>query len=83
MEELQNRRDFFKKAAKGMLPILAVAVVGPSLLSSCEKEDDDDDDDDEKKNNGGGCGCGTSCSGSCDQSCSGSCYAECSGSSKW
>ena len=31
-EELQSRRDFFKKAAKGALPILGMVVVGPSFL---------------------------------------------------
>ena len=66
-EELQSRREFFKKAAKGALPILALTVVGPAVLSSCTKEDDDDE-------NGG---CGNSCAGSCQKSCSGSCDSGC------
>ena len=57
-EELQSRRDFFKKAAKGVLPILGMVVVGPSLMS-CSKDDDNDDDDYDY----GGSGSGGSSSG--------------------
>ena len=52
-EELQSRRDFFKKAAKGVLPILGMVVVGPSLMS-CSKDDDDDDDYDYGGSGSGG-----------------------------
>lgn len=41
-EELQTRREFFKKTAKGALPFLAFSVFGPSILTSCESDDDDD-----------------------------------------
>lgn len=77
-EELQSRREFLKKTAKGALPILGISLFGPSILTSCEKEHDDD----EKKNGGGGGssnGCGKSCSGSCSSGCSGSCEDSCSG----
>ena len=82
-EELQSRRDFFKKAAKGVLPILGMVVVGPSFMS-CSK---DDDDDDNKKNEKPGCNgcsgsCSSSCSGSCDESCSARCAFNC-GSSQY
>ena len=40
-EELQSRREFFKKAAKGALPILGVLTFGPSVLTSCKKDEDD------------------------------------------
>jgi len=65
--EIQSRRDFFKKAAKAALPILGVAVFGPSLLTSCEPDDDDD----------GPSGCGKTCSGSCDGDCAGDCDDGC------
>ncbi len=65
-EELQSRRDFFKKAAKATLPILAVTVLGSTVLS-CEKDDEED-------------GCRNGCSGACQSSCSGNCSGYCSGS---
>lgn len=75
-EELQSRREFFKKAAKGALPILAaVALAGaPNIISAAEKSP---------------MGCPYSCSGGCDASCTGckgscrdactSCHGTCSG----
>lgn len=63
-EELQSRREFFKNAAKGALPILAFTVLGSSLLTSCGDDD---------KN-----GCGKSCSGSCEEDCQTVCEAWCS-----
>ena len=38
--ELQSRREFFKKAAKGALPTLGAVALGP-LLNSCNPLDDD------------------------------------------
>ena len=37
-EELQSRRDFFKKAAKGVLPILGAVVLAgvPNLVKAEE-----------------------------------------------
>lgn len=70
-KDLQGRREFFKEAAKKALPLFAVAVLGPNLLSSCRKD-----------NYGGGSsstGCGNSCSGSCKTNCSGSCEGDCAG----
>ena len=67
-EELQSRREFFKSAAKGALPILAFTVLGPSFLSSCKKE--------EKTSSSG---CGKSCSGSCDDGCTNNCDDLCGG----
>lgn len=65
-EELQSRREFIKKTAKGALPILGISLFGTSILTSCEKDDISSS------------GCGQSCSGSCDNSCSGNCDG-CSG----
>lgn len=64
--ELMNRRRFFKKAAKGLLPMLGAFIAAPTIfttLTSC------------------GCnGCEAACSEDCDASCSGKCYGSCSGS---
>lgn len=65
-EELQSRREFFKKAAKGALPILgAIAVAGIPLLAKAKGEVPS--------------GCNYSCSGSCYGGCSGSCVYGCTG----
>lgn len=76
-EELQSRREFFKKAAKGALPILGAIVLGPSLLSSCDKDDDDDNVQKPSGCNGCSGSCSSSCSGSCDESCSAACAFNC------
>ena len=68
-EELLSRREFFKNAAKGVLPILAFTVFGSSVLTACEKEDDE-----RTCKNGCSGGCKKSCSGSCDNDCSGTCH---------
>lgn len=68
-EEILDRRVFFKQAAKKVLPLLAVTVLGSTILASCEKEEG---------TNGSSTGCGRSCSGDCDGSCSGSCDTDCS-----
>lgn len=71
-EELQSRREFFKNAAKGALPILALTILGPGVLSSCSK------DEPVKSSSGGSSdGCGKSCSGSCDGDCAGDCDDGC------
>ena len=75
-EELQSRRDFFKKAAKGVLPILGMVVVGPSLMS-CSKDDEDDDDYDYGGSGSGGSSSGGSGGGSGSNSCTG-CASGCS-----
>lgn len=79
-EELQSRREFFKKAAKGALPILAaVALAGaPAIVNAAE-------------NSPMGCtgtcyglchgsckGCSTTCSGTCSNACRG-CSTTCTG----
>ncbi|MBR6248529.1 MAG: Cys-Xaa-Xaa-Xaa repeat radical SAM target protein [Muribaculaceae bacterium] len=72
-EELQSRRQFFKRAAKGALPILgAIALSQVPFLSQAHKSQ-----------NGWGCdwgcsnGCFSSCTG-CTGGCSGSCRFNCS-----
>lgn len=72
-EELQSRREFFKKAAKAALPVVG-AVVMTSLPTNLFAT------------NSTGCnGCSggcTGCVGSCTGACSGSCSGRCSGSCK-
>lgn len=66
-EELQSRREFFKRAAKGALPILTLAMFGTVFsASSCEKEKESS-------------GCGKSCSGGCDDGCTNNCDSLCGG----
>lgn len=72
-EELQSRREFFKKAAKGALPILAaVALAGaPAIVNAATKDPM-------------GCsryGCGI-CTNSCTGECKGGCRYTCSGGCK-
>lgn len=64
-EELQSRREFFKKAAKGALPILGAIVLAnvPNALSAA-----------------GGCTC-ASCVGGCGTACFQACANGCTTSS--
>lgn len=79
-EELQSRREFFKKAAKGALPILtAVALASaPDILRATEK--------DPMGCSYGSCimncsdNCYTMCRGNCKGTCTGSCIGTCKGS---
>lgn len=66
LEELQSRREFFKKATQKCLPMFGLLAAGPmtilSALTSCSKENLD------------GCSsCSNTCIGGCLESCSGSC----------
>lgn len=75
-EELQSRREFFKKAAKAALPVVGAVVLGslPINLQATETEATGCD----------GCwsGCWGGCQGGCKGSCSYSCKGSCSGSAK-
>ena len=78
-EELQSRREFFKKAAKGALPILAAVTLAsaPQLSKAAEV-----------MGCGSGCksycsaACQTTCKGACDAGCGGSCGASCTNGCK-
>ena len=59
-EEFHSRREFFKKALKGILPFLGAVMIVPSILSSC-----DDPDDDESYGGGGSSGGGSSSCSTC------------------
>lgn len=71
-EELQSRREFFKKAAKGALPILGAVLLANVPIVSKAVE-----------NNPSGCnyacsvGCGSGCTGMCSYDCSSSCARLC------
>ena len=72
-DELQNRLEFFKKAAKGALPILGAIVLAnlPAVMNAAEGEPN-------------GCsryGCGI-CTNSCKGDCKGGCRYTCSGGCK-
>lgn len=81
-EELQSRREFFKKAAKGVLPILGAIALSqsPLLLKAAEKIPMGCD-----YYCTGECissclnACGDMCTGTCIVHCNGSCYDTCKG----
>ena len=70
-EGIQSRREFFKKAAKGALPILGAVILASSPIISKAVENEPME-----------CswGCYNGCSGSCGRSCSYGCSSSCSGS---
>ena len=83
---LKNRREFFKEAAKKTLPILGMAVmatIAPSIMQSCTKSLDCVDACTNACQNT--CrttcvgGCSKTCTGNCDTSCKGDCNTTCSG----
>ncbi len=73
-EELQSRREFFKKAAKAALP-----VVGAVVLSSLPIVKSEAATDCQACQNLCGIGCAHSCEGGCKTSCYGRCYNTCHG----
>ncbi|MBR1785064.1 MAG: hypothetical protein IJ760_06485 [Bacteroidales bacterium] len=85
-EELQSRRQFFKEAAKKVLPVVgAIALANMPIVANAATVSEDFPED----CNGScsyGCGrvcstgCSNSCSGSCSGGCKGGCYRSCSGS---
>jgi len=72
-DELQSRREFFKKAAKGMLPMLGAIAFGPMLITSCGPDDSDEFI---------GCtDCTSVCSSNCSTTCTSTCKDDCRTSS--
>ncbi len=63
-EGLQSRREFFKKAAKGALPILGLAIMAnvPMISNAAESEY---------------CTCAGDCKGACSGGCSTTCNNQC------
>lgn len=68
-EGLQSRREFFKKAAKGALPILGLAIMAnvPMISNAAESEY---------------CTCAGDSKGACSGGCSTTCYNQCYASCK-
>ena len=74
-KNLRSRREFFKKAAKGVLPLLGVAALisAPKVAKAAETPQYCQWD----------CtftcrgGCSSLCGGNCSGSCRGGCYASC------
>lgn len=74
--ELKNRREFFKEAAKKTLPILGMAIMSvavPTMIQSCTKETNCKD----VCTNACKITCQTSCVGQCQYQCTGSCKGSC------
>lgn len=90
IEELQTRREFFKKAAKGVLPIIAgMTLTGCEtfLMAFGERLSSYSGGGGYSESSGGysessGCGytCSGGCSGGCDGSCRWGCETTCKGS---
>lgn len=63
-EKIQTRREFFKRAAKGALPVLGILFLSnlpfPQIKASTT-------------------GCDYGCKWGCDSSCYGDCISQCSG----
>jgi len=81
-EELQSRREFFKKAAKAALPILGAVVLSgaaPQILNAATTP---------SNCSGDNCSytcqtsCARACRGTCFATCADSCYKSCNGGSK-
>ena len=81
-EELQNRREFFKNAAKKALPIIGTIALAsaPIIAQTTEKEPMGCTWDCTSSCQGGCMGCRNSCMGSCQGACDTSCYVGCKGS---
>ncbi len=88
-KKIQTRREFFKKAARGMLPIFGAIVLSGTPVASYTKESHPMG----CKNDAcrGGCenycargcdrACEDNCSGTCE-GCQGNCYGDCVGNCK-
>ena len=71
-----NRREFFRRTGKGLLPILSLSSIS-LFLSACDKDEDDSD-----CHNACASTCSKTCSGTCEGLCAVGCYGICSASSK-
>ncbi|MCI5627543.1 MAG: Cys-Xaa-Xaa-Xaa repeat radical SAM target protein [Porphyromonadaceae bacterium] len=90
-EELQSRRQFFKKAAKATLPILgAIVATNLPFVSHAATNHESETENSCSWGCSGGCsgscgrvcsyGCSNSCAGSCSGACKGYCQGSCKGS---
>ncbi len=79
-EELQNRREFFKKAAKAALPVVGAVVLSSLPIVKSEAATSCFDMTC-RQSCSGSCitGCYSSCQNECKNGCLNSCYNTCSG----
>ena len=82
-KELQTRREFFKKAAKGLLPIIAgVTLTGcDTFLTAFRERLSSSNGGRGGYSEGGGDGYGES--SGCGYTCSGGCSGGCDGTCRW
>lgn len=82
-EELQTRREFFKKAARKALPILGAVILtsAPAVVSAAEKAPMGCTGTCTGFCYGGCKGCSTTCTGTCKYACRG-CETTCTGGCK-
>lgn len=80
-EELQNRREFFKKAAKGALPILGAIVFAATPFKALAKTSTGCDYACVAECGYACQGCWTGCTGTC-KSCANGCASGCTGGCK-
>lgn len=80
-EELQSRREFFKKAAKAALPVVGAVVLSSLPILKSEAASTGCSYGNCEGYCSGSCygGCGNSCGGNCIGSCSGDCMGSCRG----
>ena len=80
-EELQSRREFFKKAAKGALPMIAAVALAsaPAIVNAAEAAPQVCNGSCSGTCTGGCMGCQGGCKGSCSQACSSNCLTACKG----
>ena len=83
-EELQSRREFFKKAAKAALPVVGAVVLSSLPILKSEAAQTGCSFGSCQGNCYGGCDgvCGGNCMNTCTESCSGGCANSCYGSCK-
>ena len=73
-EELQSRREFFKKAAKQTLPIIGAAIIASNPMVANAMDEMGGSESGCSTNCSVRCsGCGTACFKGCSNGCSGGC----------
>lgn len=84
-EEIQSRREFFKNAAKAVLPVVgAVALANVQILAHASNTSSMSCPRACKDSCAADCtGCSTCCQGGCKTTCSGTCHNTCSGTCKY
>lgn len=83
-EELQSRREFFKKAAKAALPVVGAIVLANMPIQQMKATASMSCPSACKDSCAYNCtGCSSSCEGTCRTTCSGTCHNACTGGCKY